>query len=84
MTEIHYTDPEQFPDEIIVENSLRPSQFNEFIGQKDLIENLKLYLNDRNLSPNLLCNFFVSATAAPGARGNPTWRSSSATLTSYV
>jgi len=48
MTEIHYTDPEQFPDEIIVENSLRPSKFDEFIGQKDLIDNLKLYIEASN------------------------------------
>ena len=48
MTEIHYTDPEQFPEEIIVEKSLRPSQFDEFIGQKELINNLRLYIKASN------------------------------------
>ena len=48
MTEIHYTDPEQFPEEIVVEKSLRPSQFDEFIGQKELIDNLRLYIRASN------------------------------------
>ena len=48
ITEIHYTDPEQFPEEIIVEKSLRPSQFDDFIGQKELIDNLKLYIKASN------------------------------------
>ena len=42
MTEIHYTDSEPFPEEMIVEKSLRPSRFDEFIGQEELIKNLKL------------------------------------------
>ena len=48
MTEINYTDPEPFSDEIVVEKSLRPSQFDEFIGQKELIKNLKLYIQAAN------------------------------------
>ena len=48
MTEINYTDPEPFSDEIVVEKSLRPSQFDEFIGQKELIQNLKLYIKAAN------------------------------------
>ena len=48
MTEIHYTDPEQFPEEIIVEKSLRPSKFDEFIGQEELIDNLRLYIKASN------------------------------------
>ena len=46
MTEIHYTDSEPFPEEIIVEKSLRPSRFDEFIGQEELIKNLKLFINE--------------------------------------
>ncbi len=48
MTEINYIDPEPFSDEIVVEKSLRPSQFDEFIGQKELIDNLKLYIQAAN------------------------------------
>ena len=40
MTEIHITDPTPFEEEFIVEKSLRPSKFDEFIGQKELVENL--------------------------------------------
>ena len=34
MTEIHITDPTPFEEDIIIEKSLRPSKFDEFIGQK--------------------------------------------------
>ena len=44
MTEIHITDPTPFDDDSVVEKSLRPSQFDEFIGQKELVDNLKLYI----------------------------------------
>ena len=44
MTEIHITDPTPFEEEFVVEKSLRPSKFDEFIGQKELVENLKLYI----------------------------------------
>ena len=44
MTKIHITDPAPFDDDIILEQSLRPSKFDEFIGQKDLVDNLKLYI----------------------------------------
>ncbi len=33
MTEIHITDPTPFEEDIIIEKSLRPSKFDEFIGQ---------------------------------------------------
>ena len=33
MTEIHITDPAPYDDDIILEQSLRPSKFDEFIGQ---------------------------------------------------
>ncbi len=48
MTEINYIDPEPLSDDTVVEKSLRPSRFDEFIGQKDLIENLKLYIKAAN------------------------------------
>jgi len=48
MTEIHITDPTPFDDDIILEQSLRPSKFDEFIGQKNLVDNLKLYIEAAN------------------------------------
>tara|TARA_B110000014_G_scaffold184775_1_gene133721 strand:- start:3105 stop:4127 length:1023 start_codon:yes stop_codon:yes gene_type:complete len=48
MTELHITDPVPFDDDIIIEKSLRPSQFDEFIGQKELVDNLKLYIEASN------------------------------------
>ena len=48
MTEIHITDPTPFDDDSVVEKSLRPSQFDEFIGQKELVDNLKLYIEASN------------------------------------
>ena len=48
MTEIHITDPTPFDDDVIIEKSLRPSQFDEFIGQKELVDNLKLYIEAAN------------------------------------
>mgnify|MGYP003331824130 FL=1 len=41
MTEIHITDPSPFEEDIIAEKSLRPMKFEEFIGQKELVDNLK-------------------------------------------
>ena len=48
MTEIHITDPTPLDDDIILEQSLRPSKFDEFIGQNDLVDNLKLYIEAAN------------------------------------
>ena len=48
MTEIHITDPAPFEDDVAIEKSLRPSQFDEFIGQKELVDNLKLYIEAAN------------------------------------
>ena len=48
MTEIHITDPTPFEEEFVVEKSLRPSKFDEFVGQKELVENLKLYIDAAN------------------------------------
>ena len=48
MTNIHIVDPEPLPNEILVEKNLRPSFFDEFIGQKRLVENLKLFIKAAN------------------------------------
>ena len=48
MTEIHITDPSIIEDDIIVEKTLRPSHFDDFIGQKDVVDNLKLYIDAAN------------------------------------
>ena len=48
MTDLHITDPEPLNDDIVLENSLRPSKFDEFIGQKELVDNLKLYIEASN------------------------------------
>ena len=48
MTEIHITDPTPIDDDIVIEKSLRPSQFDEFVGQKELVDNLKLYIEAAN------------------------------------
>ena len=44
MTEIHITDPQPFEDDFVIEKSLRPSSMDEFIGQKDVVDSLKLYI----------------------------------------
>ena len=48
MTEIHITDPTPSKDEIKIERSLRPSFFDDFVGQSDVVENLKLYIDAAN------------------------------------
>ena len=48
MTEIHITDPTPQEEDIIVEKSLRPEKFDEFIGQKEVVDSLKLYIEATN------------------------------------
>jgi len=51
VTEIHITNSQPFEEDIAVEKSLRPSQMDEFIGQKEVVDSLKLYIeaaNNRN------------------------------------
>ena len=48
MTEINITDPTPGEDEIIIERSLRPSFFDDFVGQSGVVENLKLYIDAAN------------------------------------
>ena len=48
MTDIHITDPDPFDDDITLDKSLRPSKFDEFIGQEKLVDNIKLYIEASN------------------------------------
>ena len=48
MTEIHITDPTPVDDDIVVEKSLRPSKFDDFVGQNKLVDNLRLYIDASN------------------------------------
>ena len=38
------TSPDKFEEDVLVEQSLRPSSFDDFIGQQETIENLKVYI----------------------------------------
>ncbi|MFQ6604323.1 MAG: Holliday junction branch migration DNA helicase RuvB [Fidelibacterota bacterium] len=48
MTDIHITDPSPFEDDLFAEKSLRPSHFDDFIGQRELVDSLKLYIEASN------------------------------------
>ena len=48
MTEIHINDPQPFDDDIVIEKSLRPNTIDEFIGQRDIVDSLKLYIEAAN------------------------------------
>ena len=48
ITETHVTDPTPIEEDLVVEKSLRPSHFDEFIGQKDLIDSLRVYIEAAN------------------------------------
>jgi len=39
------TDPQKLVEDLEYEKTLRPSAFDEFIGQKSVVENLKLYIS---------------------------------------
>ena len=38
------TSPDKFEEDVFVEQTLRPSSFDDFIGQQDTVENLKVYI----------------------------------------
>ena len=38
------TSPDKFEEDVLDEQSLRPSSFNDFIGQRETVENLKVYI----------------------------------------
>tara|TARA_Y100000748_G_scaffold193946_2_gene162432 strand:- start:12451 stop:13473 length:1023 start_codon:yes stop_codon:yes gene_type:complete len=48
LTEIHINDPQPFEEDLAVEKSLRPNQMDEFIGQKEIVDSLKLYIEAAN------------------------------------
>jgi Holliday junction DNA helicase RuvB len=48
LTEIHINDPQPFDEDLKVEKSLRPNQIDEFIGQKEIVDSLKLYIEAAN------------------------------------
>ena len=48
MTELHITDTTPLEEDIIAEKSLRPEKFDEFIGQQEVVDNLKLYIEAAN------------------------------------
>jgi Holliday junction DNA helicase RuvB len=48
ITETHVTDPTPIEEDLVVEKSLRPSHFDDFIGQKDLIDSLRVYIEAAN------------------------------------
>lgn len=44
MTEHHITGPEPQEQDLAVEQTLRPTTFDEFVGQEEVVDNLKLYI----------------------------------------
>jgi len=48
INELHMTDPTPNDDDIIIEKSLRPSHFDDFIGQRELVESLMVYIEAAN------------------------------------
>ena len=42
----HITSPDKFEEDALVEPSLRPSSFDDFIGQQKTVENLKVYIKE--------------------------------------
>jgi len=48
INELHMTDPIPNEDDLIVEKTLRPSHFDDFIGQRELVESLMVYIEAAN------------------------------------
>ena len=48
MSNLPLIDSAPLEEDIAVEKSLRPSYFDEFIGQKDNVDSLKLYIEAAN------------------------------------
>ena len=38
MTDTHITDPSIIEDDITIEKTLRPSHFDDFVGQNDVVD----------------------------------------------
>jgi len=43
-----FTSPNKFEEDTLAEQSLRPNKFEDFIGQHDILENLKVYIEAAN------------------------------------
>ena len=48
MTDQHITNPTPVDDDLAADQSLRPSYFDDFIGQIEVVDNLKLYIEAAN------------------------------------
>jgi len=48
INELHMTNPVPNDDDLIVEKTLRPSHFDDFIGQRELVESLMVYIEAAN------------------------------------
>ncbi|MCK4903090.1 MAG: Holliday junction branch migration DNA helicase RuvB [Candidatus Marinimicrobia bacterium] len=48
INELHITDPVTYDDDLTVEKTLRPSHFDDFIGQRELVESLMVYIEAAN------------------------------------
>ncbi len=48
INELHMTDPVPTDDDLTVEKTLRPSHFDDFIGQRELVESLMVYIEAAN------------------------------------
>jgi Holliday junction DNA helicase RuvB len=48
INELHMTDPVLSEDDLTVEKTLRPSHFDDFIGQRELVESLMVYIEAAN------------------------------------
>ena len=46
--ELHMTNPTPNEDDLTVEKNLRPSHFDDFIGQRELVESLMVYIEAAN------------------------------------
>ncbi len=44
MTDTHITAPAPQEEDLVADQTLRPTSFSEFVGQSDMVENLKLYI----------------------------------------
>ncbi len=44
MTDTHITAPAPQQEDLVADQTLRPTSFSEFVGQSDMVENLKLYI----------------------------------------
>lgn len=48
MTDTHITVSTPIEDDLVIEKTLRPEKFEDFIGQKEVVDSLKLYIEAAN------------------------------------